>query len=213
MALRDMPWTYRSAILMGIVQFLWCVVAAIAALGSFVALETVAGSDGTSHRAIYCLDFVDAGQSFSEDAFESYPNQNSCVCNGTKVSDGECEFSGLGLPLMIVWLCSMAWGCGVIRNVVACTVSGSVASWWFTPEEDSTPVKGAFHRATTSSFGSLCKAAAVQQLIAAACKVAQRVLRYVPCATTLLAWINKAASYVLAYTVAFIGIYGLSFNE
>ncbi|CAN0421906.1 unnamed protein product, partial [Ectocarpus sp. 12 AP-2014] len=207
MAIKDMPWTYRSAILMGIVQFLWCVVAAIAALGSFVALETVAAPDGSSHRAIYCLDFADGG---SEDVFAP---QNSCVCNGTKISDGECEFSGLGLPLMIVWLCSMAWGCRVIRNVVACTVSGSVASWWFTPEEDSTPVKGAFHRATTSSFGSLCKAAAIQQLIAAACKVAQRVLRYVPCATTLLAWINKAASYVLAYTVAFIGIYGLSFNE
>lgn len=60
---------------------------------------------------------------------------------------------------------------------------------------------------------SLCKAAAIQQLIAAACKVARRVLRYVPCATTLLTWVNKAASYVLAYTVAFIGIYGLSFNE
>lgn len=54
---------------------------------------------------------------------------------------------------MIVWLCAMAWGCGVIRNVVACTVSGSVASWWFSPTEDTTPVKGAFHRATTSSFG------------------------------------------------------------
>ncbi|CAB1097817.1 unnamed protein product [Ectocarpus sp. CCAP 1310/34] len=196
MAIRDMPWTYRSAILMGIVQFLWCVVAAIAALGSFVALETVAAPDGSSHRAIYCFESAD-----------------SCMCNGTKISDGECEFSGLGLPLMIVWLCSMAWGCGVIRNVVACTVSGSVASWWFTPEEDPTPVKGAFHRATTSSFGSLCKAAAIQQLVAAACKVAQRVLRYVPCATTLLAWVNKAASYVLAYTVAFVGIYGLSFNE
>ncbi|CAN0370311.1 unnamed protein product, partial [Hapterophycus canaliculatus] len=114
---------------------------------------------------------------------------------------------------MVIWLCSMAWGCGVIRNVVACTVSGSVASWWFTPEEDTMPVKGAFHRATNSSFGSLCKAAAIQQLMSAICRIAQRVLRVIPCAFTLLAWANKAASYVLAYTVAFIGIYGLSFKE
>lgn len=65
----------------------------------------------------------------------------------------ECQFSGLGLPLTVVWLCSMAWGCAVIKNVVAATVSGSVASWWFSPDEDTAPVKGAFHRATTTSFG------------------------------------------------------------
>ncbi|CAM9101232.1 unnamed protein product [Scytosiphon promiscuus] len=208
MAIRAMPWTYRSAILMGMVQLIWCTVAAIAALGSFVALETVTAPDGTSHRAIYCLDSLDLDESA-----EGMVAEHSCMCNGTKISDEECEFSGLGLPLMVVWLCSMAWGCGVIRNVVACTVSGSVASWWFTPEEDSMPVKGAFHRSTNSSFGSLCKAAAIQQLMSAICRVAQRVLRFVPCASTLLSWADKAASYVLTYTVAFIGIYGLSFKE
>lgn len=65
----------------------------------------------------------------------------------------ECHRSGLGLPLMIFWLLSLAWGCGVIKNVVACTVTGSVASWWFTPNEDPAPVKGAFYRATHFSFG------------------------------------------------------------
>lgn len=49
--------------------------------------------------------------------------------------------------------------------------------------------------------------------MSAICRVAQRVLRVVPCASTLLSWADKAASYVLAYTVAFIGIYGLSFKE
>lgn len=74
-------------------------------------------------------------------------------CPRCRPHQEECEFSGLGLPLLIVWLCSMAWGCAVIKNVVAATVSGSVASWWFAPDEDATPVKGAFHRATTTSFG------------------------------------------------------------
>lgn len=64
-----------------------------------------------------------------------------------------------------------------------------------------------------SAIRSLCKAAAIQQLMSAICRVAQRVLRVVPCAMTLLSWADKAASYVLAYTVAFIGIYGLSFKE
>eukprot|EP00752_Nemacystus_decipiens_P002056 g1968.t1 len=208
LAIKDMPWTYRSAILMGMVQFLWCVVAAIAALGSFVALETVTAPDGTSHPAIMCLDNFE----FDESA-DVISAGSSCTCSGVKISDEECEFSGLGFPLTLVWLCSMAWGCAVIRNVVAATVSGSVASWWFSPEEDTTPVKGAYHRATTTSFGSMCKAAAVQQLFALACQIAQRVLRFVPCATTLFSWANKAANYVLSYTIAFIGIYGLNFNE
>lgn len=68
---------------------------------------------------------------------------------------GKCDPSGLGFPLMIVWLVSLCWGCAVIKNVVAATVVGSVASWWFTPIEDErpAPVRGAFHRATHSSFG------------------------------------------------------------
>lgn len=59
----------------------------------------------------------------------------------------------------------------------------------------------------------MCKAAAVQQVVSLVCMIAQRVLRYVPCASTLLSWANKAANYVLTYTIAFIGIYGLNFNE
>lgn len=74
-----MPWTYRSAILMGLVQFLWCVVAAIAALGSFIALETVTAPDGTSHPAIKCLD------NFELD--DSADLGSSCTCSGTKISD------------------------------------------------------------------------------------------------------------------------------
>lgn len=59
----------------------------------------------------------------------------------------------------------------------------------------------------------MCKASAVQQVVSLSCKIAQRVVRYVPCASTLLGWADKAASYILAYTIAFIGIYGLNFNE
>lgn len=59
----------------------------------------------------------------------------------------------------------------------------------------------------------MCKAAAVQQVVSLACKIGQGVLRYVPCASTLLSWADKGASYIFTYTVAFIGIYGLNFNE
>lgn len=81
-----MPWTYRSAILMGLVQFVWCIVAAIAALGSFIALETVTGPDGSSHRAIYCLQDLDF-ESLGGEAPVSQQAAASCTCNGVKISD------------------------------------------------------------------------------------------------------------------------------
>lgn len=88
MAIKDMPWTYRSAILMGLVQFLWCGVAAIAALGSFIALETVTAPDGSTHPAIMCLDNFDFDDSASGEA--------SCTCNGTKISDVRAGVCWLG---------------------------------------------------------------------------------------------------------------------
>lgn len=78
LAIKDMPWTYRSAILMGLVQFAWCGVAAIAALGSFIALEKVTAPDGTSHPAIKCLDNFD---------LDDMSTGSSCTCSGTKISD------------------------------------------------------------------------------------------------------------------------------
>ena len=74
MALQSMPWTFRSALLMGVVQFMWCTVAAIAALGSFVALETVSAPNGDSYRAIDCVDM-------------DTDTKPSCMCNGEKISD------------------------------------------------------------------------------------------------------------------------------
>lgn len=82
-AIKSMPWTYLSAILMGLVQFGWCVVAAIAALGSFIALETVTAPDGSSYRAITCLDNLDLGKVGEA----SLAEEVSCSCNGVKISD------------------------------------------------------------------------------------------------------------------------------
>lgn len=142
-----MPSTVRTAICVAGVQLLWAVIAGIAALGSYVSLETVAAPDGTSYRAIYC----NVDPPFDRDIFMA-SRPAGCVCNGQKISDGECEYRGVGMPLMIFWLLSLAWGCAVFQNVVACMVTGSVASWWFSPE-DRSPVKGAFYRATHTSFG------------------------------------------------------------
>lgn len=82
-----------------------------------------------------------------------FPPFRACRLLLCLIYQESCNFSGYGIPLAIVWLMSMSWGCVVIGNVVACTVNGSVASWWFTPNEDPSPVKGAYNRATNCSFG------------------------------------------------------------
>lgn len=66
------------------VAFLWCAAVSIAALGSFVALEIVTGSDCTSYPAIACL-----GQDVRTfTAFKTYTiSGKACMCNGEKVSD------------------------------------------------------------------------------------------------------------------------------
>eukprot|EP00904_Undaria_pinnatifida_P009366 jgi/Undpi1/555/HiC_scaffold_10.g04019.m1 len=210
LAIKAMPSTIWSAVAMSMVQLVWCLIAGIAAVGSFVALETVTAPDGASYRAIDCFGGAFAESGGSDPAT---PGDSVCMCNGNKISDEACNFSGYGIPLMFVWLMSMSWGCIVIGNVVACTVNGSVASWWFTPNEDPSPVKGAFKRSTQSSFGSLVKASVVQRVMAIVHMIANQLLSFVPCASFLLSWADSAVRYILAYAVCFIGVYGLSFNE
>ena len=53
---------------------------------------------------------------------------------------------------------SCACGCvlvQVIKNIVHCTASGTVGSWWFVANPES-PVMGALKRACTTSLGSIC---------------------------------------------------------
>lgn len=75
------------------------------------------------------------------------------MCDSVQVSDSSCTYSGNARwMLACFWLASTYWGIAVLKNVVTATVTGSVASWWFSPG-DVSPVKGAFHRATHGSFG------------------------------------------------------------
>jgi len=55
--------------------------------------------------------------------------------------------------LSFFWLLSTAWGVAVAHNVVAATVTGSVASWCFSPGQAKEAVRSAFHRAVFGSFG------------------------------------------------------------
>lgn len=65
---------------------------------------------------------------------------------------------------------------------------------------------------SSSSFRSLCKAGAVQFLIAVTLNIVHLGLYFRPIAFCLIFWAAQAVVYLLSYAVCFIGIYGLNFS-
>ncbi|CAM9400191.1 unnamed protein product [Ectocarpus fasciculatus] len=213
-AVRSMPGTIRLALFMSAIQVVWAMLSASAAGGSFVALSpVVVGADGTTYSSMECQDIVVSSSPYGGGETTTGSGL-SCHCGGEVISsDSGCEFNGGTQRWLLAafWLGSFTWGLAVLRNVVTATVAGSVASWWFSPG-DTSPVRGAFYRATRSSFGSLCKAAAIVAVIRVA-MLPLRVVCNAPFLRCFLRRFRQAIGYATSYAICFIGIYGLNFSE
>lgn len=85
-----------------------------------------------------------------------------------------CGGNWLGVSIFGVLL-SLYWGQQVLVNVLACTTSGTVASWWYGKQGDGI-VGGAFKRSMTTSFGSICFGSLLVAVVSALRTV--RFLRY-----------------------------------
>ncbi|CBJ28581.1 conserved unknown protein [Ectocarpus siliculosus] len=185
LAVRSMPGTIRLALFMSAVQVVWSMLSASAAWGSFAAFSPmVVGADGTTYSSLECQDIAVPSSPYGGGETTAGSGL-SCHCGGEVISsDSGCEFSS-GFPRWVLaafWLGSVTWVIAVLRNVVTATVAGSVASWWFSPG-DTRSVRGAFYRATHSSFGCFLR-------------------RF-----------RDAVGYASAYAICFIGIYGLDFSK
>ncbi|CAN0331947.1 unnamed protein product [Ectocarpus sp. 6 AP-2014] len=214
LAVRSMPGTIRLALFMSAVQVVWSMLSASAAGGSFAAFSpVVVGADGTTYSSLECQDIAVSSSPYGGGETTAGSGL-SCHCGGEVIySDSGCEFSG-GFPRWVLaafWLGSVTWVIAVLRNVVTATVAGSVASWWFSPG-DTRSVRGAFYRATHSSFGSLCKAAAIVAVIRVA-MFPLRLVSHVLCHRCFLRRFRDAVGYASAYAICFIGIYGLDFSK
>lgn len=150
LAIKSMPGAIRAALLLSGVQVAWVLLSGVAALGSMASLRVITGQEGTVYSASACHkvgdSVVDAG----------LYNPMPCECYGEDsilIAD-PCVFeAGRGSFLLgCFWLASVAWGAAVLQNLVTATVTGSVASWWFSPG-DTSIVRGALYRATHGSFG------------------------------------------------------------
>lgn len=63
------------------------------------------------------------------------------------------------------------------------------------------------------SLRSLCKAGAVQSLASSTINFARFVVRGVPIVSCLVVWANEGVTYIISYSVCFIGIYRVNFSE
>eukprot|EP00752_Nemacystus_decipiens_P017801 g15960.t1 len=200
LAVRSMPWTIRAALLASGVQLLWVLVSAVAMGGSVASFRRFTAPNGTVYPASDC---------------RTVASPHSCQCRGEVVSyNSSCYFEGgtVGFWVACFWLASLVWGAAVITNVVTATLTGSVASWWFSPG-DPAPVRGALHRATRGSFGSLCKAAEISSVVQLFVMAVRRLSKVGRWGSYLLEWVRDVVDYALDYAICFISIYGLSFAD
>ena len=84
--------------------------------------------------------------------------------------DAYCE-NELNGGVLFLFLVSFFWVCQVIKNIVHCTVAGTVGTWWFIPNDAksccSSAVINSYYRSITTSFGSICFGSLIVAIIQA----------------------------------------------
>ncbi|KAF0686139.1 Aste57867_22104 [Aphanomyces stellatus] len=113
-------------------------------------------------------------------------------------------------------LVSFYWGVTVVKNVLHVTVAGTVASWWAAGNA-SDVTAGAFRRATTTSFGSICLGSllvAVLQALETLAREARQQGDWVACvAECILSCARRLLEYVNRWAFVYVGIYGFKFTH
>lgn len=137
------------------------------------------------------------------------------ACSGTY---GCSSAKVIGLVVFITF--SMYWISEVIKNVIHTTISGLYGSWYFCPNNmPKGATRGAFKRATTTSFGSICFGSLIVAIISALrqlCSVAQNTqgaqgnmvgaifLCILGCLISILNWaVQFLNRYAFSYIVRF----------
>ncbi|KAI5812681.1 plasma-membrane choline transporter-domain-containing protein [Pyronema omphalodes] len=149
------------------------------------------------------------------------PSVNNPACN---VKGGNCS-SGALIGILVFVTFGFYWLSEVIKNVLHVSVSGVYGSWYFCirtglPKH---PTLGAFKRAMTTSFGSICFGSllvAIIQLLRQAASIAQQgeamdgniigccLFAVVGCILGCLQWIIE---YFNHYAYSYIALYGDSY--
>ncbi|KNC54304.1 CTL-like protein [Thecamonas trahens ATCC 50062] len=130
------------------------------------------------------------------------------------------NINNAGLYVLCVFV--FYWVAQVIKNVIHVTSAGTFATWYFfagSAEFPANPTVGAFKRATTYSFGSVCFGSliiAVIQTVRFVLRSARRANRnqfVVACADCLLGCIESLVQYFNVYAFTQVAVYGKGYRE
>jgi len=113
----------------------------------------------------------------------------------------------------------------VLQNILTCTISGVVATWWYQPPSHSQKVTtGALYRSMTTSFGSICLGSLIVAILHSLRTMARllrekaqddrnAVLACVAClAECLLSCVEGIMEYFNQWAFVYVGIYGYDFR-
>ncbi|KAK6341808.1 putative choline transporter, neither null mutation nor overexpression affects choline transport [Orbilia blumenaviensis] len=151
------------------------------------------------------------------------PNSSNTQCRNGGCSDGKVY----GLIAFVTF--AAFWTSEVVKNVMHVTVSGVYGSWYFSAggshanAPPSHPTMGAFRRAMTYSFGSICFGSlivSIIQLLRQAASLASSdaassgdIFQYVIfcIASCILAIVEWAVEFLNEYAYSYIALYGTAY--
>jgi Plasma-membrane choline transporter len=129
----------------------------------------------------------------------------------------------LGVLVIIGLLLSFFWTWQVIRNIVHCSLAGTVGTWWFLPQEASSccssGLTDSLSRSLTYSLGSICFGSLLVAIIDFLKYYVRRLARdrralLLYCiAQCLLRLIDRIAQYFNKWAFVYVGVYGYSYME
>mmetsp|Transcript_23247 Transcript_23247/g.46379 ORF Transcript_23247/g.46379 Transcript_23247/m.46379 type:complete len:482 (+) Transcript_23247:142-1587(+) len=134
-----------------------------------------------------------------------------------------CETDGIRGAVIFFLLLAMFWTSQVFMNLGAVTNAGTVGSWWFNPEDSGScgsGIRGAFSRAMTTSFGSICFGSLLVAIIEALKTMVQNeraqsdgpdiLLCIVQC---ILQCLEDILEYFNKWAMVYVGLYGYGYIE
>ncbi|KAG9410299.1 putative choline transporter, neither null mutation nor overexpression affects choline transport [Aphanomyces cochlioides] len=116
----------------------------------------------------------------------------------------------------VVMLLSLYWGVTVLKNVLHTTVAGVVATWW-TAGDSKGVIKGSFHRAMTTSFGSICLGSLIVAILRTLESIANSSKKdgsVAGCiAECILSFMRSIVEYFNRWAFIYVAMYGFRFTQ
>lgn len=235
-AILAIPSTFNYSFYMLVIQSLYIIVWSAAAIGyatnSYNIIRSYQGKEYNLDQCAsyrYSSDFEVNGISLTCPSGQCY----SCICEGTLVSStSTCFTPKIYYSTMFFLILSLFWANNIISNVVHCTTSAAVYSWWTNGTCSDEEMKSHFDTITTKSLGSICfgslLTAIVRTIRSFLHLVSGRYKRPDNNNRSILGELNKISYHILVsltkaldrlilyfnrYAFCFVAIYGLGYLE